>query len=522
MKNVSTLATVRTHGRLGEALTLAALRGLEGEPLLRFLAEQRWFGAKGQSDLQVRFRDVVPVFVGEMDAAITRIEVVGADRSVVTYQLPLLVRRGDLRTLGDGALAAVEAGDERGLIVDAPRDEAFRARLLRAVRDAERHGASSTRWVVDRRDVSLPPADTPSRVLGGEQSHTSILYGEHAMLKIYRRLTAGPNPEAEISSFLAQRSFAHIPALLGLLRLEDDDGSQTIAGIIQEFVASSGDGWSYARRRIRDLVILPGAKLGGRSAFLDDCRRLGEITGALHRELAADRSSEAFSPQPVTATDLERWSADIRRQADAAIALLEASVRGGRIVAHAAEDARAVLAQARPLCDRTASFLGGIASGAGSRIRHHGDYHLGQVLRKHSGDYVILDFEGEPARPLAERRERHSPLRDVAGMLRSFAYASAVTVKEELPGKRDAVVEAEAERLTEEMQGAFRTGYFAAAPPAPILPESVEVRDGLLAVFEVEKAFYELAYELNNRPQWVDIPLAGIRALLREPPTSAP
>jgi maltose alpha-D-glucosyltransferase/alpha-amylase len=107
-------------------------------------------------------------------------------------------------------------------------------------------------------------------------------------------------------------------------------------------------------------------------------------------------------------------------------------------------------------------------------------------------------------------------------MLRSFAYASAVTVKEELPGKRDAVVEAEAERLTEEMQSAFRTGYFAAAPPAPILPESVEVRDGLLAVFEVEKAFYELAYELNNRPQWVDIPLAGIRALLREPATSVP
>ena len=131
---------------------------------------------------------------------------------MVTYQLPLLVRPGDLRTLGDGALAAVEAGDERGLIVDAPRDEAFRARLLRAVRDAERHGASSTRWVVERRDVALPPADTPSRVLGGEQSHTSILYGEQAMLKIYRRLTAGPNV-AHVKSALVLRVSKSAPGV---------------------------------------------------------------------------------------------------------------------------------------------------------------------------------------------------------------------------------------------------------------------------------------------------------------------
>ena len=519
MATLSTLATVRTDARLRDALSLKGLRGLEGDPLLRFLREQRWFGAKGQSDLRARVRDVIPVFGAEMDAAIVRVDVTNG--STATYQLPLLVRRGDLRTLDDGALAAVEAGEERGLIVDAPRDEAFRACLLRALRDGERYEAGGVRWCVETRAAELPPADMPSRVLGGEQSNTSILYGEQAMLKIYRRLSAGPNPEAEISSFLAGRGFPHIPALLGLVRIDEADGSQTIAGIAQEFVASTGDGWSYARRRIRDLVILPDAKLGGRSAFLDDCRKLGDISGALHRELSADPANPDFAPQPVTGRDCERWSADIRRQADASIGLLERSVGAGRIVAHAADDARIVLDEARSLCERTAAFLQSAAAGAGARIRHHGDYHLGQVLRKRSGDYVILDFEGEPARPLAERRERHSPLRDVAGMLRSFAYAAAVTVKEELPGKHDASVEAEAARLTGEMQAAFRTGYFAAAPPAPILPRSPAVRDGLLAVFEIEKAFYELAYELNNRPQWVDIPLGGLRTLLREPPHAA-
>ena len=519
MATLSTLPTLRGARRLGDALGSPMLRTLEGEPLLGFLRDQRWFGAKGQRDLAARVRDVFPIFGGEMDAAIVLVGV--SNGSAATYQLPLLGRPGDLRTLDDGALAAIEAGEERGLVVDAPRDEAFRARLLAALRNGEQYEAAGGRWRAEPHAGPLPPAGTASRVLGGEQSNTSILYGEQAMLKIYRRLTAGPNPEAEISGFLAARGFPYIPALLGLLRIDGADGSETVAGIAQEFVAGTGDGWSYAKRRIRDLVILPDAKRGGRSAFLDDCRRLGEASGTLHRELAADPSNPAFAPEPVTAADGERWNADIRRQADAATLLLEESVRGGRIVAHAAEDARVVLGEARSLCERTESFLRSIAGAGGARIRHHGDYHLGQVLRRQNGDYVILDFEGEPARPLAERRQKHSPLRDVAGMLRSFAYASAVTLKEEMGSRRDAGAEAEAARLTEEMQAAFRAGYFTTSAPA-ILPASDAARDALLAVFEVEKAFYELAYELNNRPQWVDIPLSGLRALLHEMPRSAP
>ena len=174
-----------------------------------------------------------------------------------------------------------------------------------------------------------------------------------------------------------------------------------------------------------------------------------------------------------------------------------------------------VLTEARALLGRATAFLAALGRGAGARIRHHGDYHLAQVLRKTDGDFVILDFEGEPARPLAERRQRHSPLRDVAGMLRSFAYAAAVTVKEDAPANGDVrPFRARADALTAEMQQAFRSGYFCAAPSAPILPASSDVTQGLLTIFEIEKAFYELAYELNNRPSWADIPLAGIRELL--------
>ena len=279
-------------------------------------------------------------------------------------------------------------------------------------------------------------------------------------------------------------------------------------------MAAVGDGWSYARRRIRDLVMVSQQKTAGRAAFLEDCRQLGEITGALHHALSSDASNPDFSPQPVGADDLARWRQGLRRQVDTSLTLLDASLRSETLTPVGKSEARMVLTEARALLGRATAFLAALGRGAGARIRHHGDYHLAQVLRKTDGDFVILDFEGEPARPLAERRQRHSPLRDVAGMLRSFAYAAAVTVKEDAPTTGDTrPFRAEAGALATEMQRAFRNGYFRTAPSAPILPASSHVTEGLLTIFEIEKAFYELAYELNNRPSWADVPLAGIREL---------
>jgi trehalose synthase-fused probable maltokinase len=520
MADVS-LATLRTDRHLGDALSLSALRRLDGQPLVRFLAAQRWFGAKGQAGLDAKFADVVPVFAGDFAAAIGRVDVFADGKKLATYQLPLVVRRESGALPIGTALADVVAGADRGTLADAASDADFRARLIRAIAANERFEHAGTRWIAESRAPGVPEPETPSHVLGGEQSNTSILYGERAILKLYRRLTPGPNPDAEIAEFLAARGFRHIPKLLGLVRIEDADGSQTITGILQEFVASIGDGWTYARRRIHDLVLAPDVKQAGRTAFLDDCRRLGEITAELHRALSSDTTSESFAPEPVTGDDLARWDDDVRRQIDLTTALLESRLRPASIRGGSAAEAAAVLSGAESLRERASGFLRSVSGAAGARIRHHGDYHLGQVLRRPSGEYVILDFEGEPARPLADRRQRHSPLRDVAGMLRSFSYATAVTVAEELHGQRDPALELEAAGLAAEMCAAFRGAYFAAAPPPPVLPADGAIRDGLLSVFQIEKAFYEVAYELNNRPEWVYIPLAGIRALLADAPADA-
>ncbi|MET0153566.1 MAG: phosphotransferase [Candidatus Binatia bacterium] len=510
----ASLATLTTHSRLADALTSTALRALDGPRLLRFLGAQRWFGAKGRAGLRARFRDSVPIFGSDMRALIARVQVTAADESTLDFQLPLTVG-SDLESWGIHAerLANVAGATEQGFIADAAGDPAFRGRLLQAVRDAETFTDGNLRWVVERYAGDLPPPGTDSRLLGGEQSNTSIAYADCAIVKLYRRLTPGPNPEAEIAQFLRAQDFPHVPALLGDIRLEDRNGEQTTLGVVQEFVASLGDGWSYVRGLLRDVLRSPHSSSAIPAALLDDCWRLGEITGQLHGALAHAGGDEAFVPQPVRAEDLAEWGGALRRQVDGAAELLQAELTAGRLDTASAAAARVVVDRARSLGDRAREFLEAISGDAGARIRHHGDYHLGQVLRKANGDFVILDFEGEPARPLPERQRRHSPLRDVAGMLRSLSYAAAFTAKDDLRGEADARVEATTAKLGAPLRTAFLEGYFSAAPAAPILPADSSIRDGLLTVFEVEKAFYELVYEINNRPTWVSVPLSAIRAL---------
>jgi len=264
---------------------------------------------------------------------------------------------------------------------------------------------------------------------------------------------------------------------------------------------------------LKDVLRSPCSSAADSAALVDDCRRLGQITGRLHEALSHPTGDEEFAPQPVRTGDLAEWAGSLRRQVDGAAELLQAELAAGRLDTEVVAAARVVVDRARSLGDRRSRFLEAISGNAGSRIRHHGDYHLGQVLRKANGDFVILDFEGEPARPLPERRRRHSPLRDVAGMLRSLSYAAALTAKDDLGGEAEARVQATAVALGDPLRTAFLEGYFSAAPAAPILPADNSIRDGLLAVFEVEKAFYELVYEINNRPTWLSIPLFAIRAL---------
>jgi trehalose synthase-fused probable maltokinase len=517
----ASVPVVHVAGAASEALAPGALATLDGEPLARFLADRRWFGGKGSPPRGARVAHVIPLDLAPpaSPAVLAVVEVAGDDGRVARYQLPLTVREvgGDNGGGGPGAvLARVESAGGRGsLLFDATEDRGFREALGALFARGASFGAAkgTARWVVEPlagdAGTSGPLGD--ARLLAAEQSNTSLVYGDRAILKLFRRVEPGEHPDVEIGRFLAaSTAFRNTPALLGVLRLAISGETEAVAGMLQRFVPGSRDGWAHALGRAAEFFA--GREPAGR--FADDARELGRVTRALHEALAAG-TGEAFAPLPVAATDVARWAAATRRAMSEALALLAARADGLGLAEPARREAAAVLAARGELAarvDRAAALLEGHA---GMRIRHHGDYHLGQVLRAPDGTFFIIDFEGEPARSLAERRERHSPLRDVAGMVRSFSYAAAVGAVEAGQGPG-----ADAARWEDAARAAFLTAYFAEpdGAPAPFLPDTPGAAHALLALFELEKLFYELAYELNNRPAWTWVPLGAVARLLQTDP----
>jgi maltose alpha-D-glucosyltransferase/alpha-amylase len=339
------------------------------------------------------------------------------------------------------------------------------------------------------------PRDVPVRRLPADQSNTSVLFGRALILKFFRRHVPGINPEVEIGRFLtAGEAFPGTPRLAGQLEYQGSAGPAAVA-IVQEFVDGARDGWEWILEQLA--VFYTEARTARRSPSaervadlaapsLAALRRLGEQTAELHRALAADPRDPAFAPAPITGDDVEAWSAAIRSQI---------------------ETARAVLGGDGPLAG-VPEAAGGLGSLLGRhKIRHHGDFHLGQTLfRPSTGEFVIIDFEGEPARPLEERRRKHAAARDAAGLLRSLDYAAAVAARrdggDDLAAWRDGWT-AEAER-------AYLAGYRATAADAAFVPATDSGFRAALAAFELEKAAYEVVYEANHRPDWRDIPRRGL------------
>jgi len=309
-----------------------------------------------------------------------------------------------------------------------------------------------------------------------EQSNSSLVLDERLIVKVYRRLGAGVNPELEMLQFLGAHGFANVPELGGWWGYTGSPTSATL-GTVQRFVAGADDGWSLALAELRER---PGA-------FLDRLERLGEVVGGMHATLARDSEDPAFAPEEAGPEALSLLAATIDDEIDQAFTHLP----DVESIAPIAGCGDAVRDLARSLAE---------IGSTGRLIRGHGDLHLGQMLWA-DGDWMIVDFEGEPARALHERRRKRSPLRDVAGMLRSFAYAArAVDLDDEL--------------FEERAREVFLGAYLDVAQGAGILPGSVETTNRLLQIFELEKAVYELRYELAHRPDWVRIPVAGIERLL--------
>ncbi len=317
------------------------------------------------------------------------------------------------------------------------------------------------------------------RPMGAEQSNSSIVFGEQQVLKVFRRVEPGINPELEMLRFLSARGFGAVAALTGWYEYSGDLMQATL-GIMQEFVAEARDGWELA--------------LDDPLGALARLPELGAATGEMHTVLASDPTDPAFAPEEPSGEALSLLTATIDEQIEQVFLDLSPDLPALEPIAGRAEEVR----------DRLQSMS---HVGVGGRlIRHHGDYHLGQTMLRDSG-WTILDFEGEPARSLLERRRKRSPLRDVAGMLRSFAYAASAS--ELLRGVP----------APDGWEQQARTGFLEAyleTVDQSLLPAGRPATDKLLAIFELEKAVYELRYELNNRPDWVPIPVAGIARLLQE------
>ncbi|MDQ3997054.1 MAG: hypothetical protein M3303_08545 [Gemmatimonadota bacterium] len=503
------LPTLHVEGALRDALDREVLARLTTEDFARFLAERRWFAAKSGAPRAARIVSVIPLDWDDGSFAIARLDVETEDGAHQRYQLPLAVRDRGAPT---SVLAHVESTRGDGLLFDAVEDAAFRRHLADAFAHGVRFERDDAAWLVEPFGTRtlVVPLEAPIELGSAEQSNTSIRFADEGILKLFRRLEPGENPDVEIGRFLARAVFPYTPALFGVARFEDRDPrtgrrETTVSGMLQEFLPGSVDGWSYALRNEeggRRSEGAPSSVLPPHS-FAQDAHRLGEVTRALHEALAsAGRDEPDFTPEPATAADVEAWARATEGQVRDAVALLERQIAAKRLPAQHVNEARALVARRDEFVGRVRELGESVRGDAGLRIRHHGDYHLGQVLRTAAGEFMVIDFEGEPSKPLPERRRKHSALRDVAGMLRSFAYAGAARAGS---GERGA-----GSGWEREARAAFLAGYLAGARP-PFLPRDLNNTQRLINLFETEKVFYELAYELNNRPDWIWIPMRGVR-----------
>ena len=461
-------------------------RDISSQALLRFLSTRRWFGAKGRQPQGAHVVDAVRVGSAGW---IARVDVVLQD-GVERYQVTLAA---------DGVREGLE-------------DEEFRRALGDAVTQGTALEGSRIRWVIEH--VAGLAEGLPSpRLAGAEQSNTSLIFGDRAIMKLYRRLEPGEHPDAEIAHFLTTRAhFPHTPELLATARFESPNGSE-IAAILQRFLPGSRDAWRVALDRGREAFSVE-APTG--IPFVVEAETLGAVTRDMHLALASDESDPAFAPEAGSHADVARWGEAVRASTVWALDLLDRSRASGSLSGEIARDVDGVLEHRDVLRGLVDGWITEIGDDAGGRIRHHGDYHLGQVLQAADGQFMVIDFEGEPARPLEERRAKHSALRDVAGMMRSFAYAAATCADAARAELGDHDARTRAQRWERELREAFMRGYLPdGREHPPFLPQSRARLDVLLTLFEAEKVLYELSYELNNRPTWVWIPLRGLTAIMR-------
>jgi len=498
---------------------------MERDALPRFLAAQRWYAAKGEPITRATFADHVELTGASGSWLMALVAVEGGVPA--TYFAPLSLRweSGEeeaWRALLPAGVARVRQQSQVGVLGDAFADEAFCRHVIDSMREkrtlATAHG--TIRYVATREFGRLAgdSGTLEIRLPGAQGSNTTVRLGESMFLKAYRRVQTGINPEFEIGRYLTETArFPNIVPVAGAIEYHGPDKSATTLAILHAYVINQGDGWSYTldyleryleNRRTNAGPATPAAEAHG--GYLALIRTLGRRTAELHLALAIPTDNPSFAPEPVTTHDLSAWSRTVTQDAAHTLDLL--AERRDQLRPADAADADRLINARHALREHLEDLVPEQPSGM--KTRYHGDYHLGQVLLTHN-DFTIIDFEGEPARPLDERRHKHSPLRDVAGMLRSFSYAAATALTrqaEERSEHRDAL-ERETRDWETETRRAFVDSYADAARAGGLIPDWSPAAK-LIDLFIVEKALYEVRYELDNRPDWVSIPLRGLHELV--------
>jgi trehalose synthase-fused probable maltokinase len=505
---------------------LAFLEGAGAPGLTAFMARQRWYAARGRRPARVAILDGAALDAPSPDwptEPLVLLLLVEADTE--RYYVPLTARSGGAPDRGDvvGTVDGFAIGDAH----DEPE---FGRRLIHACATGRVLEGVRGRFVGRWSGAAAAPDAAACREIAvtrfkGEQSNTSLRLGGELIAKSFRRPRPGPNPDFEIPHFLTTRTgFPHTPGLAGWLDHQAEGREPTTLALLQPFVENSGDGWSHALAGLESLAnVLAGepppanAEAGEHrlrelgSDLLDDLRTLGTVTGELHVALATADTPPTFRPEPISEADVTGWGEQVAVETEA---MLAEAARRLDTLSDPARERVAALVEHWPTLAGHRPDLSPLARDGCQKIRIHGDYHLGQVLRTRTG-YVVIDFEGEPARPLAERRAKGSPLRDVAGMLRSFDYAVQTVLAGRDTGERSALAPW-LEAWERQARGVFWRGYLEAAErsPAPLLPAAGARVEQVTAVFELGKAAYELRYELSHRPAWAGIPAAGIARIL--------
>ena len=488
----------------------------------------RWFAGKARVLQKASLRDLL-ILGAEGTACLAFIEASYVDAASETYLVPLQIAKGDeaARLLTEAPRNVVARLREDAVLYDATEDEQFRALLFKLMVQRGRISSGGGQLVgVGGKFLQERVAETdlplPSRVFQTEQSNSSIIYDGRFFLKLYRKVENGLNPDAELTQFLSEHGFTQVPAYCGSVEYRKGKNAPDVLCLLIENVPNEGDAWKYtldsvSRYYERVLAKKPESidpaivaeVIGG--VYPERARLLGQRTAEMHRSLAEGSDDPAFTPETVSSFDqrsvYQSMRATARRMADLVKKKLNTVTERHR------PEVQELLSVENDILARMALVL---SHPHPKRIRVHGDFHLGQVL--HTGkDFVMIDFEGEPARSLSERRMKRMALRDVAGMLRSFHYAAYASLWQGATVRAEdaAYLEPWAEIWAQEIQRIFLESYLGTAGTAAFVPQDLGTLKVLLDALLLEKAAYEVVYELNNRPDWVVLPARGIRSILQ-------